>query len=142
MDEHFQIIDEVSALTGGRFCDRVIEVTGKEWPLNLSIELTCERGKLIVAGFHQDGMRQINMQLLNWRGIDVINAHERDPKNYIQGMKDAISAVEAGKLDPFPLFTHKFTIEKTENAFQFLTDRPEGFVKALIINENFDDNAN
>lgn len=135
MDDHFRIIETVKQLTGETFCERVIEATGKEWPLNLSIELTAERGKLIVAGFHQDGMRNLNVQLLNWRGIDMISAHERDPKQYIKGIEAAIKAVEEGKMDPFPLFTHSFTLEDSEEAFQQLTGRPDGFIKALIINE-------
>jgi len=135
MDDHYKIIDTVKTLTNGRFCDRVIEVTGKEWPLNLSIELTAERGKLIVAGFHQDGMRQVNMQLLNWRGIDMINAHERDTKQYIKGIRNAITAIQTGKMNPFPMFTHNFSLEETGKALDYLKSRPEGFIKALIINE-------
>jgi len=54
----------------------VIEAAGQQWPLDLATELTRERGRLIIAGYHQDGPRQINMQLWNWRGLDVINAHE------------------------------------------------------------------
>ena len=135
MDDHFRIIEAVKQLTEEKFCERVIEATGKEWPLNLSIELTAERGKLIVAGFHQDGMRNVNVQLLNWRGIDMISAHERDPKQYIKGIEAAIRAVEEGKMDPFPLFTHSFSLEDSEEAFQQLTQRPDGFIKALIIND-------
>lgn len=135
MDDHNRIISEVKELTEGNFCERVIECTGKEWPLNLSIELTGERGKLIVAGFHQDGMRSVNVQMLNWRGIDMINAHERDSGKYISGIKKAIKAVEEGKMDPFPLFTHTFSLEEMESAYQHLTNRPDGFVKALVINQ-------
>ncbi|ASQ44764.1 MDR/zinc-dependent alcohol dehydrogenase-like family protein [Legionella clemsonensis] len=135
MNDHYEVIERVQQLTGNAFCDRVIEVTGKEWPLNLAIELTAERGKLIVAGFHQDGMRQVNMQLLNWRGIDMINAHERNPKQYIKGIQHAIRAIEEGKMNPFPLFTHLFTLDKAEQALNLLTERPEGFIKALLINK-------
>jgi len=134
MDDHYKIIEKVKELTGENFCERVIECTGKEWPLNLSIELTGERGKLIVAGFHQDGMRSVNVQMLNWRGIDMISAHERDPQQYIRGIKNAIKAVEDGKMDPFPLFTHKFSLEEMEIAYEHLTQRPDGFIKALIVN--------
>jgi threonine dehydrogenase-like Zn-dependent dehydrogenase len=134
MDNHCVIIDQVKELTNGQFCERVIEVTGKEWPLNLSIELTAERGKLIVAGFHQDGMRQVNVQMLNWRGIDMISAHERDPQQYIQGIRDAIKAIENGQMDPFPLFTHTFPLKEIKEAFNCLKERPDGFIKALIIN--------
>lgn len=135
MEDHYEVIAKVKEITDGAFCDRVIEVTGKEWPLNLSIELTKEKGKLIVAGFHQDGMRQVNMQLLNWRGIDMISAHERDPQQYITGIKNAIQAIEEGRLNPFPLFTHSFLLQEADHAFFKLTDRPDGFIKALIINE-------
>ncbi len=133
MDDHYQIIEKVKELTDGNFCERVIECTGKEWPLNLSIELTGERGKLIVAGFHQDGMRSLNVQMLNWRGIDMISAHERDPQKYIDGIEDAIKAVEEGKMDPFPLFTHTFSLDEMEKAYEHLTNRPDGFVKALVL---------
>ncbi|MGB8705459.1 MAG: zinc-binding dehydrogenase [Gillisia sp.] len=132
MDDHYQIIEKVKQLTGGKFCERVIEATGKEWPLNLSIELTAERGKLIVAGFHQDGMRNLNVQMLNWRGIDMISAHERDPARYIEGIKDAIIAIKEKQMHPFSLFTHSFSLEQMETAYQHLTNRPEGFIKALV----------
>ena len=71
-------------LTGGRFCDVVIEAVGKQWPLDLAAELAGERGRLIIAGYHQDGLRQVNMQLWNWRGLDVINAHQRDLHRNVQ----------------------------------------------------------
>ncbi|HEY4649886.1 MAG TPA: zinc-binding dehydrogenase [Pontibacter sp.] len=132
MDDHYGIIEKVKELTNGKFCERVIECTGKEWPLNLAGELTAERGNLIIAGFHQDGMRQVNIQLWNWRGLDVINAHERDPQEYIKGIKAAVEAVEQGIINPEPLYTHTYSLENIDKAFEQLTTRPDGFVKALI----------
>ncbi|QMU31565.1 zinc-binding dehydrogenase [Adhaeribacter radiodurans] len=132
LDDHWQIIEKVKNLTGGTFCPRVIECTGKEWPLNLAGELTAERGKLIIAGYHQDGMRAVNVQLWNWRGLDVINAHERDPKIYLQGMHEAVDAVLSGRMNPQPLYTHTFPFENIAEAFQVLQNRPDGFMKALI----------
>ena len=132
LDDHWQIIQKVNNLTGGKFCERVIECTGKEWPLNLAGELTAERGKLIIAGFHQDGMRSVNVQLWNWRGLDVINAHERDPNVYLSGIAEAVKAVVNGRLNPQPLYTHEFSLENINEAFQLLQDRPDGFMKALI----------
>lgn len=132
MDDHWQIIEKVKGLTDGVFCDKVIECTGKQWPLDLSAELTREGGRLIVAGYHQDGPRQVNMQLWNWRGFDVINAHERQQSVYIQGMKDAIEAVASGRLDPWPLFTHSYSLKDLGTALDMTRDRPEGFMKAVI----------
>ncbi|WP_108396288.1 MDR/zinc-dependent alcohol dehydrogenase-like family protein [Devosia submarina] len=133
MNDHWQIIEQVKQLTNEQFCDRVIEAVGKQWPLDLAAELTRERGRLIVAGYHQDGPRQVNMQMWNWRGFDVINAHERDPAMYVQGIRDAIAAVEEGRLDPSALYTHKYPLEELDTALNATRDRPDGFMKALVV---------
>ncbi len=132
MDDHERIIASVEKLTGGKWCSHVIECTGYEWPLNLAGELCANRGRLIIAGFHQDGMRQVNVQLWNWRGLDVINAHEREPEMYVQGMRDAVAAVTEGRLQPQQLYTHNFPLGDIGSAFECLDRRPDGFVKAYI----------
>jgi threonine dehydrogenase-like Zn-dependent dehydrogenase len=132
MEDHARIIEQVKQLTGGTFCDVTVEAVGKQWPLDLAGELTRERGRLIVAGYHQDGPRQVNMQLWNWRGLDVINAHERDPAVYRSGMLAAVDAVAGGSLDPSPLYTHRFPLDRLGDALAATRDRPEGFMKALV----------
>jgi threonine dehydrogenase-like Zn-dependent dehydrogenase len=132
MDDHGRIIERVKALTGGEGCERVIEAVGLQWPLDLAGELTRERGRLMIAGFHQDGPRQINMFLWNWRGLDVINAHERDPRVYVAGIAKAVDAMASGRLDPEPLFTHRYPLEDLGAAFEAAHTRPDGFLKALV----------
>lgn len=132
MDDHWRVIEAVKGLTGGTFCDVTLEATGKQWPLDLAAELTRERGQLVVAGYHQDGLRHVNMQLWNWRGLDVINAHERDPQVYVDGIRAAVSAVTEDRLDPTRLYTHSFPLERLGEALQATADRPSGFMKALI----------
>ena len=127
-----QAVQSVTELTTGRGCECVIEAAGKQESLDLASELTSERGRLVIAGYHQDGPRHVNMQLWNWRGLDVINAHERDPTVYVAGMREAIAAVEAGVLNPRPLYTHTFKLAELSQAFDAIERSPEGFVKALI----------
>jgi threonine dehydrogenase-like Zn-dependent dehydrogenase len=133
MEDHDAIITQVKELTGGKFCERVIEAVGKQWPLDLAAELTAERGKLVIAGYHQDGPRQVNMQLWNWRGLDVINAHERDPAAYAQGLREAVDAVVSGRLDPSGLYTHTYPLDALDQALDATRDRPDGFLKALVV---------
>lgn len=132
MDDHHRIIAQVSQLTSGKFCDRVIEAVGKQWPLDLGGELTRERGRLIIAGYHQDGPRQVNVQLWNWRGLDVVNAHERDASVYLEGIQAAIQAITNGLIDPSPLVTHRYPLEDLAQALDATADRPEGFLKAVM----------
>ena len=132
MDDHYRIIDAVKRIAGEALCERVIEAVGKQWPLDLAGELVGFGGKLIVAGYHQDGPRQVSMQMWNWKGIDVINAHERDPAVNLRGLREAIDAVASGRLDPSPLYTHRYTLADVGAAIEATRDKPDGFVKALV----------
>ncbi len=132
MDDHRRIIETVHALTGGRMCERVIEAVGKQWPLDLAGELVGFGGRLVVAGYHQDGPRQVNMQAWNWKGIDVVNAHERDPDVCRRGLHEAVEAVASGRIDPAALYTHRYPLARLGEALAATRDKPEGFVKALI----------
>jgi threonine dehydrogenase-like Zn-dependent dehydrogenase len=122
-------------LTGNRGFDRVIEVSGVQSGLDLASEIAAERARLIIAGYHQDGPRQVDMQQWNWRGLDVINAHERSMNRYVAGVQKAIQAALEGRLDPFPLLTHTVSLGSLDLGFKLMRDRPEGFVKALLLNE-------
>lgn len=133
MDDHGRVIEQVTAVTGPALCERVIECVGKPWPLDLAGELVGFGGKLIVAGYHQDGPRQVNMQMWNWKGIDVINAHERDPAVQMRGLREAVAAVASGRLDPRPLYTHSYPLERLGAALDATRDKPDGFVKALVM---------
>jgi NADPH:quinone reductase len=124
-------VARVTALTGERLCDVVVEAVGVQDALDLSSELVREGGRLVVAGYHQDGPRTVNMWLWNWRGIDVVNAHERDPRVQREGVVAAAGMVAEGRLDPAPLLT-AFPLERLQDAFQAMEERPDGFVKALV----------
>lgn len=132
MQDHRAVIDTVNMLTDGQLCDTVVECVGQQWPLDLAAELTKTRGRLVIAGYHQDGARQVNMQLWNWRGMDVINAHERAEPAYVRGMRDAVERVMTGDLDPLPLYTHRFGLEQLGDALNATLERPEGFLKAWV----------
>jgi threonine dehydrogenase-like Zn-dependent dehydrogenase len=132
-DDTERIGDTLDALTGGKGAERVIEVIGEQRSLDLASELTAEGARLVIAGYHQDGLRQVNMQQWNWRGLDVVNAHERMPAVYLRGMREGIDAVARGVLSLTPLITHRFPLDDLGLAFQAQRERPDGFLKAVII---------
>jgi threonine dehydrogenase-like Zn-dependent dehydrogenase len=133
LDDHDKIVGQIQKLTDGEGAERVIEAVGSQWPLDLATDLTRVRGRLVIAGYHQDGPRQVNMQLWNWRGLDVINAHERDPSVYVEGMRGAVEAVSSGILNPARLYTHTFQLDELDQAFEIMRERPDGFLKALVL---------
>jgi threonine dehydrogenase-like Zn-dependent dehydrogenase len=134
MSDHWAIVRRVKEeLTGGRGAERVIECVGSQWPLDIASDIIGERGRLVIAGYHQDGPRQVNMQNWNWLGLDVVNAHERDPRNYVRGMEEAVEAVISGRIDPTPLLTHTYALDEVGRALSDIADRPDHFVKGTVL---------
>lgn len=128
----WEVANKVAEITGNAFCSRVIEATGKQEALDVATEIVSEGGRIIIAGYHQDGLRQVNLQKWNWKGIDVINAHERDPRKYLTGMQKAMDAVVAGIITPETLYTDILPLEELNKGFELTASRPDGFMKALI----------
>lgn len=128
-----RVVRQVEHLTGGRGADQVIEAVGRQEPLDLAGRLTRVRGRLVIAGYHQDGPRQVDMQLWNWRGLDVINAHERETEVIRQGVRGAIEATLEGSLAPAELYSHRFPLQDLAQALDIMRRRPEGFLKALVL---------
>lgn len=125
-------VHAVRELTGQAGCARVIEAVGLQPALDLASDLVAEYGRLVIAGYHQDGLRQVNMQQWNWRAIDVINAHERDPAQYLLGIREAIAATLANRIRPWDLLTHVFDMDSLDQAFRMVQERPDGFIKGWM----------
>jgi threonine dehydrogenase-like Zn-dependent dehydrogenase len=128
----WEVANKVAEITGNVFCNRVIEATGKQEGIDVATEVIGEYGKMIIAGYHQDGLRNVNMQKWNWKAIDVINAHERDASKYLTGMQSAVDAVLQGIIDPHLLYTDILPLDAISRGFEMTKKRPDGFMKALI----------
>jgi threonine dehydrogenase-like Zn-dependent dehydrogenase len=48
-------------------------------------------------------------------------------------MRAAVAAMAAGTLDPLPLFTHRYPLDELGRALDATRERPDGFMKALVI---------
>jgi len=110
----------------------VIEAAGVQQTLEFATWLTAYGGRLVIAGYHADGPRTVNMQSWNWKGIDVINAHERQPSVYLQALRAAFERLRESPRDLSALHTHAFSLDQAAEAFSMAEARPAGFVKALV----------
>lgn len=133
MDDPARIVSACERVTHGRGYDVVVECVGYQGPLDLAGEIVAERGLLVIAGYHQDGPRRVPMQQWNWRGIDVVNAHERDPMVVAAGLREAVALLDAGTLQVTPLVTHTYPLEELGRALDDTAAKPEGFVKGVVI---------
>ena len=122
----------VASLTGGRGADISFECTGTQEALVTCGDTTRMSGKLAVVGFHQGAPREIPMAHWNWMAFSILNAHFRDIPTIMRGMSVGMRLVSSSVLSLDSLVTHRFPLERIDDAFATLRDKPEGFVKAVI----------
>ena len=72
------------------------------------------------------------MQQWNWKRLDVVNAHERDPMVYMEGMKLGIKLLESWHIKMSPLVTHTYPLDEVNKAFESSLSKPKVFFKAVI----------
>jgi D-arabinose 1-dehydrogenase-like Zn-dependent alcohol dehydrogenase len=106
----------------------VVETAGVQQSLDVASWLVAYGGRLVVAGYHADGPRTVNMQSWNWKGIDVVNAHERRPEVYVAALRSGLA--DAPGLSA--LHTHCWSLEDIGGAFRAAEERPPGFIKGLV----------
>lgn len=117
----------------GNGFDVVFEVSGTQAGLDLAADITRAHGTLSVVGYHTGGNRSVDMAFWNLKAITVLNAHERRRDYFMECMRTGISLLGAGKLNMDSLVTHEYGLDQVDSAFRDLRDKPEGYIKGIVI---------
>ena len=117
-----------------RSFEYVFEMGGVQGSLDQAAKLTAQYGTLTIVGYHA-GMRQADMGLWASKAFTVINAFEYHREIQLDNMRYALELVKQGILPIDQLFTHRFPLERTDEAFRTHLNRPDGFIKSYIFNE-------
>jgi threonine dehydrogenase-like Zn-dependent dehydrogenase len=128
-------LTEWNQLGKGYGVDVAIEASGTQAGLTLAGQMVHEHGMLSLVGYHQGGPRLVDMELWNWKAVDILNAHERRTPYLVECIARGLALVKAGRLDIGMLVTHRFPLECVDEAFAALQTKPDGFVKAVIVPE-------
>jgi threonine dehydrogenase-like Zn-dependent dehydrogenase len=124
--------DVVRKLTEGRGADITFECSGTQAALSTTGDTTRMSGKIAIVGYHQGPAREIPLAYWNWMAFAIVNAHFRDSATIMRGMAVGMRLLAAGELSMTGLVTHPFPLDRINEAFATLRDKPEGFVKAVI----------
>lgn len=112
--------------------DVVVEATGTQAGLSLAAALVRPHGVVTILGYHR-GERVVDLGLWNWKALDVVNGHVRDRGLLRRSTENAVKMLSSGRIDLSRLVTHTFSLAEVDEAFTVLRDKPEGFVKAMIV---------
>jgi len=126
------LADAVREVTEGRGADVSYEVIGVQAGLDMASEVTRMSGKVCIVGYHLGGPRAIPLGRWNWMAFRLVNAHFRDPATIVANMRAGMRLVETGALDVTPLKSDVLALDDVAEAFARATEKPEGFVKAVV----------
>lgn len=112
----------------------VIEAAGVPAAIELCTDLVTQHGRITLVGYHEsnDGLRTVNMQLWNFKAIDIINGHVRRHDEKMLAMTKAIDMLSEGKLVTQPLI-RLYQLKDVEQAFADFAANQEGLFKAVLI---------
>lgn len=113
--------------------DVAIEASGTQPGLTLAGEMVRAHGVLSILGYHQGCPRSVDMEMWNWKAIDVVNAHVRRKADLMESMGIGLELLATGKLDFGSLVTHRFSLDEVDKAYDALRSKPEGYIKALVM---------
>jgi threonine dehydrogenase-like Zn-dependent dehydrogenase len=120
----------VMDITRGELADIVIEVVGHEHQqMNLCIDLCRHDGKILSFGVPPETIDGIKWRQLFFKNITVYTSVNPD---FRRDFPLAMRWIGEGRIDVSQIITHRYPLEKIQDAFELFRDRRDGVLKCLI----------
>ncbi len=107
--------------------DAVFECAGEQDALDQGLELLKPGGALIVIGIPEVDRVSFNINLMRRNELRILNVRRQN-----ECVRPAIELIANRRVDVRPLITHHFPLEDTARAFELVSARRDGVVKAII----------
>jgi 2-desacetyl-2-hydroxyethyl bacteriochlorophyllide A dehydrogenase len=118
---HFEQEDAkgvVRAATEGRGVDVVVDAVGDPGPLAMAVSLARDAGVVSGIGAYA-GKGEVPLGLAWLKGLDL----RLGLANVIAQVDRVLGLIEAGRLDPAPLVTHRMKLAEAERAYELYDNR-------------------
>jgi len=126
-------VQAILDLTNGEGVDSAIEALGAETTLEACIKATRPGGTISNVGYHGRG-DFLRVPRVAW-GVGMGDKTIRT--GLCPGGKERMGRLlrllEAGRVDPTPLTTHRFKFSELEKAFRMMETKEDGMIKPLIL---------
>jgi L-iditol 2-dehydrogenase len=116
----------------GKEADIVIEATGAAGTIVQATAMVKIGGRLTIFGHHKED-EGAPVSTWHLKGLEVLNTSPFLSRSFQKDLADAVKLMRAGKFDQGELITHLYTFDRIETAFQEVFERPEGLIKAVVV---------
>lgn len=126
-------VREILELTGGQGVDAAIEALGGPGTFEACVRVTRPGGTISNVGYHGQG-DYVPLPRLDW-GVGMGDKVIRTGlcPGGAERMKRLMRLIEAGRVDPTALTTHRFRFDQIEKAFRMMQTKEDGILKPLIL---------
>ncbi|MDO4331968.1 MAG: zinc-binding dehydrogenase [Eubacteriales bacterium] len=131
------VVEKLKKITGGHMADFIIEGTGVTEVLNDAQEyLRMKRGRLVVMSSYKGPAAGFDFRRLGVRGGEIISGMPMASADPADDMRRAVELLNRGTFRVKDMVTHVFGLEEIQQAFETLKNKPEGYLKGIVLMEN------
>lgn len=124
---------EIEKITEGKGVDISVEATGISAGLELASKYVKKRRPkiLLVTAY----VKPKTFNLFPWAetGAIVQNPHPASSLDELEDLRRAMAALEKGMFPMDKVITHEFKLDDIQKAFDTHNDKPEGYIKGIVI---------
>jgi L-iditol 2-dehydrogenase len=107
--------------------DVVFECCGQQEAIDQAIELLKPGGKLMIVGIPEFSRWSFGVDKLRHKEITIGNVRRQN-----HALEETLELIVQNKVDVKPMATHRFSFEKTKEAFDLVAAYRDGVMKAMI----------
>ena len=123
------VVQELKNLTGGTGPDVVIEASGYDDSIDLAYEIARMDGRVLQFGAPKHRTQTFSPRLIYDKRLKVSSSYGPDVE---RDMHMALEYIVQGRFDPSPIITHRFPLERVQEAYEMYADRRDGCVKVIV----------
>jgi threonine dehydrogenase-like Zn-dependent dehydrogenase len=128
------VLRQIMDLTGNQGADAVIVCGGNDRTIDLALAATKNGGTLVNLNVIT-GVDSLNLSM---SAAAALVGHKTIKGGLCPGgrkrMERLIAVVQAGRVDPSKMITHRFRgLESIEKAFQLMVDKPRDLIKPVVL---------
>ncbi|MCK4248552.1 MAG: NAD(P)-dependent alcohol dehydrogenase [Candidatus Omnitrophica bacterium] len=121
------VADFIMEQTGTRGVDISFEAAGEQSAVSDAIASARVGGRCVVIGIPAQGEIKIDFDIVRRREMPLIHIRRQN-----ESADTAIALAAENKVDLKQMITHKFKINEIDKAFEIVSQRQDGVVKALV----------
>jgi L-iditol 2-dehydrogenase len=107
--------------------DAVFECSGDPAAIDEGLRLLAPGGTLVLVGIAEVERATFDIHLARRRELTLTNVRRQNCC-----VRPVIELIESGRVDPQPMLTHNFPLEKIAAAFELVAGYRDGVIKAII----------